>query len=70
MDRFIGHRADLRGEDKTKPAYHFKQRNHKEEDMGVMVLEEVKGKDDIYRTARERFWINSLGTYNEENKRK
>ena len=24
MDRFIGHRADLRGEDDTKPAYHFK----------------------------------------------
>ena len=70
MDRFIGHRADLRGDDCTKPAHHFKQEGHKDEDMGVMVIEEVKGKDDMYRVTRERFWINCLGTYNEENKRK
>ena len=38
--------------------------------MGVIVIEEVKGKDDTYRITRERFWINCLGTYNEENKRK
>ena len=70
MDRFIGHRADLRGEDNTKPAYHFKQEGHTNEDMGVVVIEEVKGKDDMYRVTRERYWINCLGTYNEENKRK
>ena len=70
MDRFIGHRADLRGDDETKPAYHFKRGNHREEDMGVVVLEEVKGKDDIYRTTRERFWINCLGTNKEENRTK
>ena len=70
MDRFIGHRADLRGEDKSKPAFHFKREEHTEDNMGVMVLEEVKGKDDLYRLTRERYWINCLGTYNEENKRK
>ena len=70
MDRFIGHRADLRGEDSTKPAYHFKQEGHTSEDMGVVVIEEVKGKDHMYRVTRERFWINCLGTCNEENKRK
>ena len=70
MDRFIGHRADLRGDDSSKPAFHFKQEDHKEQDMGVVVIEEVKGKDDLYRVTRERFWINCLGTYNEENKRK
>ena len=70
MDRFIGHRADLRGDDESKPAFHFKRGDHTEEDMGVVVIEEVKGKDDVYRTTRERFWINCLGTYNEENKRK
>ena len=70
MDRFIGHRADLRGDDPSKPAYHFRRGDHKEEEMGVVVLEEVKGKDDLYRITRERFWINALGTYNEENKRK
>ena len=70
MDRFIGHRADLRGDDRTKPAYHFKQEGHKDEDMGVIVVEEVKGKDDMYRVTRERYWINCMGTYNEENIRK
>ena len=70
MDRFIAYRADLKGEDRTKPAFHFRQEGHAEKDMGVMVIEEVKGKDDMYRVTRERFWINCLGTYNEENKRK
>ena len=53
MDRFIGHRADLRGEDRTKPAFHFRQEGHTEKDMGVMVIEEVKGKDDMYRFTLE-----------------
>ena len=70
MDRFIGHRADLRGEDSSKPAHHFKSTDHSEEDMGVVVIEEVKGKDDLFRVTRERFWINCLGTYDEENRRK
>ena len=71
MDRFIGHRADLRGEGDTKPAYHFKRMDgHAEENMGVVVIEEVKGGDDLYRVTRERYWINCLGTYNEENRRK
>ena len=47
MDRFIENRADLRGNDETKPAHHFKQERHQDEDMGVMVIEEVKGKDDV-----------------------
>ena len=70
MDRFIGHRADLRGDDSTKPAYHFRKEGHTEDDMGVVVLEEVRGKDDLYRVTRERYWINSMGTYDEENKRR
>ena len=70
MDQFIGHQADLRGDDSTKPAYHFKKQGHRESDMGVVVPEEVKGKDDLYRLTRERYRINSMGTYYEENKRR
>ena len=70
MDRFIGHRADLRGDDSTKPAYHFKRQDHTDNNMEVVVLEEVKGKDDLYRLTRERYWINCMGTYDEENKRR
>ena len=60
MERFNGHRADLRMEDETKPAYHFKKDGHSEEDMGVIVLEHVPGSDDVYRVARERWWINRI----------
>ena len=43
---------------------------HKEEDMKVVILEEVKGDDDVYRLARERWWMNRLGTFEEENKKR
>ena len=62
MDRFIGHRADLRREDNTKPAYHFKQEDNKSEEIGVVIMEEVKGKDNMYMVTRERYWINCLGS--------
>ena len=62
MDRFISLRADLRREDNTKPAYHFKQEGHKSEDMEVVIIDEVEGKDNMYRVTRERYWINCLGS--------
>ena len=71
MERFNRHRMDLRREaDPSKPVYHFKRDGHKDEDMRVVLLEEVKGDDDTYRLVRERWWTNRLGTYNEENKKK
>ena len=70
MDRFTSHRADLRGEDDSKPVFHFKKEGHKEEDMKVVVLEEVSGRDDMYRVTRERWWINRMGTFQGENKKK
>ena len=35
----------------------------------MIVNEEVPG-IDVYRIARERFWINRLGTFGEENKKR
>ena len=70
MDRFNGHRADLKGMDESKPAHHFKRNGHEEDDMEVIVLEEVSGDDDVYRVARERFWMNRMGTFGEENKKR
>ena len=49
MERFNGHRADLRGEDESKPAYHFKRDGHKEDDMEVVegktMCSGLRGKD-------------------------
>ena len=70
MDRFNGHRADMKGTDESKPAYHFKRDGHMEEDMGVIVLESVGGVDDVYRISRERWWMNRMGTFTEENKKR
>ena len=70
MERFNGHRADLRAADETKPVYHFKTDGHKEEDMQVVGLERVPGNDDVYRVSRERWWINRMGTFEEENRRR
>ena len=70
MDRFNGHRADLKGRDESKPEHHFKRNGHKEEDMKVVVLGNVAGNDDTYRVTRERWWINRMGTFAEENKKR
>ena len=70
MDRFNGHRADLKGTDESKPAHHFKRNGHVEEDMEVIILENVGGDDDVYRVSRERWWINRMGTFAEENKKR
>ena len=69
-ERFNGHRADLKAGDDTKPACHFRRDGHLDSDMGVIGLENVPGKDDVYRVTRERWWMNRLGTLEEENKKR
>ena len=56
--------------DESKPAHHFRRNGHKEDDMRVIVLEEVTGNDDVYRVTRERFWMNRMGMFGEENKKR
>ena len=70
MERFNGHRADLKMADESKPAFHFKKDGHKEEDMEVIGLEHVPGTDDVYRIARERWWMSRMGTLEEENRKR
>ena len=70
MERFAGHRADLKSGDESKPAFHFRREGHRADDMGVVVLEEVGGRDDVYRVQRERWWMNQMGVFDEENKRR
>ena len=63
-------RNHLKGEDESKPAFHFRRDGHSEKDLGVVVLEEVAGKDDVYSITRERWWMNRMGVFEEENKRR
>ena len=53
--------------DESKPAFHFEQDGHKEEDLVVIGLEHVPGDDDVFRIARERWWMTRLWTLEEEN---
>jgi hypothetical protein len=68
-ERFYGHRTDLRSGCEDKPAHHFKRQGHNDGDMKVVALEEVSGNDDIYRIERERWWMQKMGTLEEENRR-
>ena len=68
MDRFSCHRADMRGDDASMPAFHFTKKGHKKVDMSVVVLEELAGKDDMYCITRERWRINYTGILQYENK--
>ena len=70
MERFNRHRADLKTADESKPAFHFRKDGHKEEDMEVIGLEHVPGADDVYRIARERWWMSRMGTLEEENRKR
>ena len=69
-ERFNGHRADLKTGDDSKPAFHYKKDGHQESDMMVVGLENVPGMDDVYRVTRERWWMNRLGTLDEENRKR
>ena len=54
MERFAGLRADLKRGDESEPAFHFRKEGHGAGDIGVVVLEEVGGRDDVYWVTRER----------------
>ena len=69
-ERFNGHRADFKNGDESKPAFHFKREGHEEEDMEVIGLEHVPGDDDVFRIARERWWMTRMGTLEEENRKR
>ena len=47
--------------DDTKLAYHFQQEGHTSKDMGVVVIEEVKGKDDMTESQGKGFGSTALG---------
>ena len=69
-ERFNGHWADFKNGDESKPAFHFKKDGHEEEDMEVIGLEHVPGDDDVFRIARERWWMTRMGTLEEENRKR
>ena len=54
------HFWDIRGNKETPVAVHFKQAEHKLDDL--QVIEYVKDTSLYYRKFREQFWINKLNT--------
>ena len=69
-ERFNRHQADMKNGDESKPAFHFKRDGHEKEDMEVIGLEHVPGDDDVFRIARERWWMTRMGTLEEENRKR
>jgi hypothetical protein len=52
-----------------KPVAHFLADGHEWKDLHVVGLERVSGGDDTLWVVREVFWIQKLGTMQEENRR-
>ena len=38
--------------------------------MEVIGLEYVPGEDDVYRVTPEQWWMNCMGTFEEENRKR
>lgn len=69
-ERFYGHRSDFTRKDMEAPISHFMKEGHAGwEDMNIIGIEQVRGKDDTLRIVRERFWMKKLGVLGEENRR-
>ena len=68
MKWFSGHWYYLKKKDESALAYHFLKSGHTTEDMRVVVSEGVGGKDEAHRLERERWWVERLGTLQEENR--
>ena len=62
--RLAEHRGYIVNHMVDKPTgAHFTSPGHSLSDMKVIILEQVKIKDPLYRKERERYFINKFNTY-------
>ena len=60
--------ADHRGyvsnmDEKTATGEHFNLPGHSLSDLSIVILEQVKKKDDLYRKEREKYFIREFNTF-------
>ena len=61
--RLNGHRHDIQHKKREKPVgAHFSGTGHSLKKLKILVLEEMRNKDDLLRKYRESFWIKELNT--------
>ena len=56
--------AEHRGYDESQPTgQHFNSQGHSIADMSVLILEQVRSSDPLYRKEREKYCIRKFNTY-------
>ena len=62
--RFAEHRGYVNNQDVTQATgEHFTSSGHSVTDMSILILEQVRSTDDIYRREREKYFIRKFNTY-------
>ena len=62
--RFAEHRGYANNQDVTQATgEHFTSSGHSVTDMSILILEQVRSTDDIYRREREKYFIRKFNTY-------
>ena len=62
--RFAEHRGYVTTQDETQATgAHFTSPGHSVSDMSILILEQVRSSDDVYRREREKYFIRKFNTY-------
>ena len=62
--RFAEHRGYVSTQDDTQATgAHFTSPGHRVSDMSILILEQVRSSDDVYRREREKYFIRKFNTY-------
>ena len=62
--RFAEHRGYVNNCDESQPTgQHFNSQGHSIADMSVLILEQVRSSDPLYRKEREKYFIRKFNTY-------
>ena len=62
--RFAEHCEYVTTQDETQATgAHFTSPGHSVSDMSILILEQVRSSDDVYRREREKYFIRKFNTY-------
>ena len=62
--RFAEHRGYVNNGDVSQPTgQHFNSQGHSIADMYVLILEQVRSSDPLYRREREKYFIRKFNTF-------
>ena len=61
--RLTEHRGYISNNDDTATGEHFNSPGHSMSDLSITIIEKVRGKGEIYRKEREKYFIRKFNTF-------